>query len=54
MYAGTFLLPLYYQQLHGESVLHAASPRSPSPTARTAGARQRGSNRSVDEADRDM
>ena len=24
MYAGMFLLPLYYQQLHGESVLHAA------------------------------
>jgi MFS family permease len=24
MYAGMFLLPLYYQQLHGETVLHAA------------------------------
>jgi hypothetical protein len=24
IYAGMFLLPLYYQQLHGESVLHAA------------------------------
>ena len=23
MYAGMFLLPLYYQQLHGETVLHA-------------------------------
>jgi hypothetical protein len=23
MYAGLFLLPLYYQQLHGETVLNA-------------------------------